>query len=95
MSFPNARFARAAYLVDAKVGVGVEVVVPRRHLLRADELADIAPAGTGGQGGVVGRVRDPAGREVGGGHRFGQRGGLGRLGEGALDGLLPLLEEEK
>lgn len=36
------------YLVDAKVGIGVEVVVSRCHFLWANELGSFAATGAGG-----------------------------------------------
>lgn len=55
--------------MDAKVGVGVKVIVPRSHLLRADELGGLAAAGAGGQARHVRRVGD-AGHMVGCRHWF-------------------------
>lgn len=74
--------------MDAKVGVGVKVVVPRRHLLGADEFGALAPGGTGAlRGGAAGRVLALV---VGGRHWFGRAGRLGRLGEVGGDDLVPL-----
>ena len=87
-------FFHPAYLVDAEVSIGVEVVVPWCHFLRADELGDLASAGTGGQGRYMRRVGD-AGHMVGSRHWFGQWGGLGWLREGGRDGLLPLLRRKE
>lgn len=65
-----------AYLMDAKVGIGVEVVVPRCHFLRANELGDLASTGTGSQGRYMRRMGD-ARHVVGSRHWFRQWGGLG------------------
>lgn len=74
--------------MDAKVGVGVKVVVPRRHLLGADEFGALASGGTGAlRGGAAGRVLALV---VGGRHWFGRAGRLGRLGEVGGDDLVPL-----
>lgn len=52
-----------AHLMNAKVGVRIEVVVSRRHLLRVKELGHLAPPRAAGQAGGVRRVRR-AGRPV-------------------------------
>lgn len=80
--------------MDAKVGIGVKVVVPRRHFLRADKLGYFASTGTGGQSCYMRRVGD-TGHVVGSRHWFGHRGGLGRLRKGGSDRLLPLLGGKK
>lgn len=64
--------------MDAKVGVGVKVVVPGGHLLRVEELGHLPPARAARQGGSVGRMGRPRDM-VDGGHRLGQRGGLHAL----------------
>lgn len=91
LTCPSCHFP--AYLVDAKVSIRVKVVVPRCHVLRADELGDLASTGTGGQGCYMRRMGD-AGHMVGR-HWFRQWGGLCRLREGGRDRLLPLLREEE
>jgi len=87
--------------VDAEVGIGVKVIVPRCHFLRAEELGDLAAAGRGRRGTDV---RRRGGHMVGGGvgggggsgvgrHWFRHGGGLGRLGDGlGCNRVLPLLE---
>lgn len=75
--------------MDPKVCVGVEVVVARSHLIRAEELGHLAPARAAGQAGGVRRVgaqRGPGG-VLDRRHGSGQRSGLGRLGRDDADGL--------
>lgn len=62
--------------------IRVKVVVSGGHLLRAEELGHLAPAGAAGQAGGVGRVRRQRrpSSMLDGRHRLGQRGGLCRLG---------------
>lgn len=77
LAMPSCRLsAWPAYLMDAKVGIRVEVVVPRCHFLRAEELGDLASAGTVGQGRYM-RCMGDAGHMVGSRHWFRQWGGLG------------------
>lgn len=88
------------YLMNAKVGVRVKVVVSWGHLLRAKELGHLPPPRTAREAGSVGRVRwqrRPWGMLYGR-HRLGQRGGLRRLGRNYADWprlWLWLLERER
>lgn len=82
------------YLMDAKVGIGVEVVVPWRHFLWTYELGNLASTSTGSQGRYMRRMRD-AGHVMGCRHWFGQWGRLGWLGVLGCDGLLPLLRSSE
>lgn len=43
--------------MNAKVGVGVKVVIPGGHLIRGEELGHLSSAGTTGQAGRVRGVR--------------------------------------
>lgn len=83
-----------AYLMDAEVGIRVEVVVPWCHFLRADELGNLASSRTGGQGRYMRRVGD-AGHMVGSRHWFRQWGRLGWLREWGRDRLLPLFRRDE
>ena len=76
--------------MDAKVGIGVKVIVSRGHLFWVEELGHLPPAGRAGQAGRMGAVCGAGGpcRRLDGGHRPGQRAGLGRPGLDDADRLL-------
>lgn len=80
-----------AYLMDAKVGIGVKVVVLRCHFLWVEQLCHLAAPGAGGQGRYMGRMWR-VWHMVDSRHRFGQGGRLKGLRLGGSDGTLPLRE---
>lgn len=85
-----------SYLMNAKVGIGVKVVIPGGHLIRGEELGHLSSAGETRKAGRVRRVGwvcGPLG-VMDRWHRFGERGWLDWLWWGGTQGLLLIFENE-